>query len=282
MSRKRMTRPLILLCNDDGIGSPGLRAAVEAVSGLGELLVVAPKTQQTAAGRSLVGPDHAVLEPVSYRISGRKIRAYQVECSPAMLVDLAFAILFTDRKPSLVVSGINYGENAGAAVTASGTVGAALEAASLGVPSLATSRQVEIKHHLRYGRLDWSAAKHFTRIFAKKLLGRRFPEGVDVFNLNVPASAKKSTPWRLTRVSRQSYFAFEIAKPTLSSKLGDGRVKVRLGHDFLEKDSDIHALLHDHVVSVSPLTSDLTSRVDAGKLSAWLSNGARSRQPGLQ
>ena len=89
-----------------------------------------------------------------------------------MLVDLAFAVLFPGRPPALVVSGINYGENAGSSVTASGTVGAALEAAGLGVPALAASRQTEIKHHLCYGRLDWGAARHFTRLFAKRLLGR--------------------------------------------------------------------------------------------------------------
>ncbi|MFA6315833.1 MAG: 5'/3'-nucleotidase SurE [Elusimicrobiota bacterium] len=273
-----MTKPLILVCNDDGIGSPGLRAAAQAVTGLGEVVVVAPKSQQTAAGRSLTGPDHAVLEPVSYRVSGRKIRAYQVDCSPAMLVDLAFVVLFSGRLPDLVVSGINYGENAGAVVTASGTVGAALEAAGLGVPALAVSRQTEIKHHMRYGRLDWGASRHFTRKVVKMLLGRRFPDGVDVFNLNVPADAKKTTPMRLTRVSRQSYFIFEIPGATLASSLGDGRVRVKVGHDCLEKDSDIYALTCDRVVSLTPLTSDLTSRARPGKVNAWLASSCRAER----
>ncbi|MBI5884125.1 MAG: 5'/3'-nucleotidase SurE [Elusimicrobia bacterium] len=272
-----MTKPTLLVCNDDGIGSPGLRAAAEAVKGLGEIVIVAPKTQQTAAGRSLTGPDHAVLEPVSYLVAGRRVRAFQVECSPAMLVDLAFAVLFHGKRPDLVVSGINYGENAGGSVTASGTVGAALEAAGLGVPALAASRQVEIRHHLKYGRLDWSAAKHFTRFFAARLLGRRFPDGVDVLNLNVPATAKRTTPWRVTRVSRQSYFAFEIPRPSLESSLGDGRVRVKIGRDSLEKDSDIYALVCDSVVSVTPLTSDLTARIGSRDLAAWLDTGSRKR-----
>ena len=98
-----MTKPTLMVCNDDGIGSPGLRATAEAVNGLGEIVIVAPKTQQTAAGRSLTGPDHAVLEPVPYRVGGRRVRAFQVDCSPAMLVDLAFAVLFHGKHPSLVV-----------------------------------------------------------------------------------------------------------------------------------------------------------------------------------
>lgn len=270
-----MKKPTILVCNDDGIGSPGLRAAGEAVAGLGEVVIVAPKSQQTAAGRSLTGPDTASLEPVSFRLRGRRVRAYQVDCSPAMLVDLALAVLFPGGLPGLLVSGINYGENTGAVVTASGTVGAALEAAGFGIPAIAVSRQTKIMHHLRYGRLDWAGAMHFTRVFAKMLLEKGAPKGVDVLNINVPSTADRRTPWKLTRLSRQSYFAFEIPNPSLKSTLGDGRVRVNVSHDSLEKDSDIHALVRDNMVSVTPLSFDLTARVGFPRLQAWLN----SRRP---
>lgn len=265
-----MSKRTILVCNDDGIGSPGLRAAAEAVAGLGDLVIVAPKRQQTAAGRSLTGRDSAKLEAVPYRLRGRRVRAYQIDCSPALLVDHAFSVIFPRNAPDLVVSGINYGENTGSVITASGTIGAALEAAGLGVPALAVSRQTEIKHHLRFGRLDWDASRHFVRIFSRKLLAKGFPKGVDVLSVNIPASAKRTTPWRFTRLSRQSYFAFVVPEPCLESTIGDGRVRVNVDLNALERDSDIYALVCDGVVSVTPLSFDLTARVDRRRLRSWL------------
>lgn len=256
----------ILVCNDDGIDSPGLKAAAEAVMDLGELVVVAPKHQQTGAGRSLTTRPEAVLEPVDFRLHGRLLEAYQVDCSPARLVQHSIPVLFPERLPGLLVSGINYGENLGTTITSSGTVGAALQAASLGVPAMAVSRQTRIEHYLTHGELDWVAARHFTHLFAAKLLNQRLAPDVDVLNVNVPATADPTTAWRLTRVSRQPYFFFEIREPSPRSRVKDGEVHINVNTATLEADSDIHALTRDQVVSVTPLSLDLTSRIDIGEL----------------
>ena len=265
----------ILVCNDDGVGSPGLQAAAQAVAGLGQLVVVAPKRQQTGAGRSLTARPEAALEPVEFRVAGRAVEAYQVDCSPARLVQHAIPALFAGGLPGLLVSGINYGENLGTTVTASGTVGAALQAASLGVPALAVSRQTGVEHYLSFGELDWTAARHFTRLFAERLLEGRLAPDVDVLNINVPAAAAPGTCWRLTKLSRQPYHRFEVRSPTPASRVDDGEVRISVDLTTLEGDSDIHALVSQGLVSVTPLSLDLTSRTDTAALSERLSRGTR-------
>ncbi|MBI5209329.1 MAG: 5'/3'-nucleotidase SurE [Elusimicrobia bacterium] len=274
-----MAGKTILVCNDDGIGSPGLRAAAEAVAGLGDVVVVAPARQQTAAGRSLIGRPGARLAAVDFRAGRRRCKAYRIDASPAMLVQHAMAVLFARRLPDLVVAGVNYGENMGTTVTCSGTVGAALEAASFGVPALAVSLQTGVEHHMTYGDLDWAAARHFTGFFARRMLRRRSPRDVDVLNVNIPSSADASTPWRVTRTSRQAYFIFELRRPSVRARVGDGKVRVDVDLAGLEADSDIHALMRDRVVSVTPLSLDLTSRVATAAVAASIASSPRGASP---
>ena len=132
-------RPLILFTNDDGIQSPGLWAAVEALDPLGDLLVVAPREQQSGTGRSLPVTSEGRIYKQARRINGHELTVYAVDGTPAQAVQHGILEL-APRLPSLVVSGINYGENTGNGVTISGTVGAGLEAASLGIPALAVSQ----------------------------------------------------------------------------------------------------------------------------------------------
>jgi 5'-nucleotidase len=254
-------RPLILLTNDDGIQSPGLKASVRAVLGLGDLLVVAPKTQQTAMGRSFTGRADALLEPVVYEVAGHPVRAFACEGSPASVVRHGLLVLCRGRLPDLVVSGINYGENVGGSITASGTVGAAFEAASLGIPALAASLQMHPSAFLHHGEADWDAAEHFLEMFARKILNATLPFDVDLLKLDVPENATRNTPWRLTRLSRQRYFTRVLEDPTLLSCLGDGHVAVKVDHATLEIDSDVHALV-EGAVAVTPLSLDATSRTD--------------------
>src|SRR5258708_18722468 len=161
-------RPLILLTNDDGIHSPGLKAAAEAVAHLGDVLIVAPRYQQTAMSRSLpVAPDMGIIETFPLEIAGQTLTIYGVHGSPAQAVKHAILEL-APRKPSLCVSGINYGENLGASITVSGTVGAAIAASTHRLPSLALSTETDIDIHQSdtYGHLNWETASYFTAHFA--------------------------------------------------------------------------------------------------------------------
>jgi 5'-nucleotidase len=254
-------KPLVLMTCDDGIRSPGLRAAVQAVRNLGQVLVCAPCEQQSGAGRSLPTSHDGAIHRVEFGPSAMQIEAYGIHGSPSQAILYALLEL-ASRRPSLCISGINFGENVGSGITASGTVGAALEAADQGIPALAVSLQTDKKYHFQHSEeVDFGIAAHFVRYFAAMMLERAMPYDVDLLKVDIPSSATPTTPWRVTRLSRQRYFR---PLPSGRLRLGDRR---RLGYDMvidhttLEPDSDIRAVLVDRVVSVTPLSLDLTSRV---------------------
>ena len=267
------SNPLILVTNDDGIRSPGLLAAVEAVHGLGEILVVAPKHQQSGAGRSTFSCSNVPIQEERITVGGQGVSAFSVEGTPAQAV--LYALMeAAPRKPSLAISGINYGENLGTGITSSGTVGAALEAAVFDIPSLAISLETSKEYHYSHSHdIDFTAAAFFTRIFAQRLLSAKLPPDVDILKIDVPEGATAQTPWRMTRVSRQRYF--HPLRISHLSSLGSSTIdyEVRVDCDTLEPDSDIFALAKDRVVSVSPLTLDLSSRVDLSQFAQLLKPG---------
>jgi 5'-nucleotidase len=263
-------QPLILITNDDGITSPGLRAAAYAASPLGEILIVAPSRQWSGSARSL---PHDIRGSISRRrldVEGKQIMAYQVDGSPAAAV-LHALLEVAPRRPALLISGINYGENIGADITMSGTVGAALEGAVNGLPALAVSLQTPKETHTQPSdAVDFTAAIHFTQLFARHLLEVTLPFDVSVLKLDVPSSATPDTPWRLTRVSRHTYFA--PVRPQRKRLAEPAQIDYEaIAHpERTEPDSDVYALAVDRVVSVAPLSHDLTSRVDKGTVEELL------------
>ncbi len=257
--------PLILVTNDDGINSAGLWAAVEVLLPLGEVHVVAPSRQWSGAARSMprIGISWEV-RTMPREVRGQSVPAVSVDATPALCV--IYAILkVLPRKPDLLVSGINFGENIGTEVTISGTVGAALEGAAYGVPALAVSLEMAIdRHHLTVGEdADYRPSQVFTRYFAQQMLSHRLPFDADVLNVNVPSSATAQTPWRLTRLSRYRYFHPRIKDPQNESEAGYTRLQ---DLTQTERDSDIWAMGVDRVVSVTPISMDITSRADFGEI----------------
>jgi 5'-nucleotidase len=268
-----MIRPLILLTNDDGIASPGLAAAAEAALDLGELLIVAPATQQTGMGRATPAIAGGAVSEETVHARSRELPAYAVTGSPAQAV-IYGVIVLAPRRPDLVISGINYGENPGTCVTASGTVGAALQAAEFGIPGLAVSLETAKTYHREYGsEVDWSGAMHYTHYFAQALLREQLPFDVDVLKVDVPGNATPETPWRTTRLSRQPYYeAYRIEDQPQDDALVRLDYDVKIRWDTLEMDSDIYAFTKDRIVSVTPLSQDLTSRIDLVQLGRLLSS----------
>ncbi len=271
-----MSRPLILITNDDGLFSPGLHALAEAVAEVGDLLIIAPENQQSGMARSLPGTTPGSIYPREFPVNGKVLTAYAMPGSPAQCV-MYGAVELAERPVDLVISGINYGENLGTGSTVSGTIGAALQGADLGIAGLAVSLEVPKNLHYttNYGHVDWSVAKKMAKEFALLMLENRLPFDVDVLNVNVPDSATEETPWRLTRQSRQPYYV-----PTRSGrkKLEEPKrmgYKAEINWDTLEPDSDIYAFVKDRVISVTPLSIDLTSRVDFGEFCDLL----RKRMP---
>jgi len=261
-------RPLILITNDDGIESFGLHAAVLACAPLGDLLVVAPARQQTAAGRSKPIGSTGELTPVTIDVDGVTVAGYGVDASPAQAVEHALFELAT-RPVALAVSGINFGENIGESVVVSGTVGAAIEAASFGIPALAVSRQTAPEHFFNHrADVDFLVAGQFLRRMAAHVLINGLPPGVDLLKLDIPAAATPATPWRWTRISRRRYF-WPVAPERQPGQPAPMGFVLRADPAELEPDSDVRAVILDGVASVTPLSIDMTAKVDAETLARW-------------
>ncbi len=263
-------RPLILATCDDGIESPGLRAAVRAVLDLGEVIVSAPCEQQSGAGRSLPTSNDGAIHVIDYSVDHQQVPAYAIHGSPAQAVLYALLEL-VPRRPALCISGINFGENVGSGISASGTVGAALEAADGGVPALAASLETDKKYHYNHSEtIDFSAATHFARHFAARMLAVPLPFDADPLKVDVPCDATPNTPWQITRASRQRYF---LPLPSGRRYLAEKRrpdYEIAVDRDTLEPDSDIQAIYVDRAVSVTPLSLDLTARAAFAELGQLL------------
>lgn len=253
-----MPKPLILVTNDDGIESPGLLAAVEAISEIGEVIVVAPTKQMTSSGRCFRADKSEHFNRFDMKVNNKNINAFHIDATPALCVCHALLTLLKNRKPDLLISGINYGENLGTNISISGTVGAAIEAACNNIPSIAISLQTPIDFHMKYGEVNWDAAKYFLYEYALEVLSNDLPENVDIYNINIPDTATKNTEIRMTKVSRKPYFYNWLEEGEFESQIGDNILKVNTKD--IEPSSDIYALAIDKVVSISPLNIDMSAK----------------------
>ena len=152
-------------------------------------------------------------------------------------------------------------------------MGAALEAAISGIPSLAISLEVDkALYHSHSDQVDFGVAAHFARVFAKQLLEVSLPPDVDLLKVDVPADASIDTVWEVTRQSRNRYF---VALPLEGVPLEEPvRFDYTLDPCTSEPGTDTHVLAFGRRVSVTPLSFDLTSRTDLEALVQILSNGA--------
>ncbi len=258
--------PKILVTNDDGFYSAGLKASYEALKDLGDVYVVAPLVQRSAVGRSM-----SVMEPIRVsEVHVNDMKVYAVDGTPTDAVIIGiFKII--GEVPDLVVSGINLGENLSTeAVTTSGTVGAALEAATQGSPAIAISQEMDDseKFEFTFKPYDFTLAKEILRKLAKLVLKKGMPKGVDVLNVNVPA--KFSGEIEITRLARRLY------RTRIEERLDPrGRKYYWITGDEVEdaeEGTDIHAI-RSGKVSITPITIDLTASVDLEELRRWLYEG---------
>lgn len=250
-------KPLVLITNDDGIYSPGLRALVEAVVDMTEVLIIAPADQQTNMGRgALKGKDVGIIREVAIPIGDGNIKAYEIKGSPSQAV--AHGILeLTGQLPDFCLSGINYGENLGLAFTCSGTLGAAFEADSFGIPAIAFSRVIPFENQRSSSfdnNLDWEMVMHYTRVVFKKAMTEGMGQGVRILNVNFPAMLSHGME---IRVTQQAYMNCGKYIHPGNRPFDKG---YSLGWELNEnlnkapKDSDIYAIHNDGVISVTPMT----------------------------
>ncbi|HHT19773.1 MAG: 5'/3'-nucleotidase SurE [Euryarchaeota archaeon] len=249
----------ILLTNDDGVNSSGIMAAKNAAENLGKTIVVAPATQQSGIGHALT-----LFEPV--RVTSTNMadgtEAHMVSGTPTDAVIIGIYQI-ANKKPDLVISGINIGENLGKSeLTTSGTIGAAMEAAVHGIPALSVSIQVtrgDIKFHDGHVDIDFSHAEKLTERVARMILEKGLPKGVDFLNLNIP-SKPQNDKIRLTRLGERMYRIH--IKERLDPR---GRPYYWIDGDPVEddqKDTDVHTLKRERCATLTPISLDATSSLD--------------------
>ncbi|MCS7082860.1 MAG: 5'/3'-nucleotidase SurE [Bacteroidetes bacterium] len=250
-------RPLILVSNDDGIDAPGLKALVEAVSPLGEVRVVAPERQQSAVGHAITMQQP--LRAYPHRRSGR-LWGTAVTGTPADCVKLALAKLL-ERRPDLVVSGINHGSNTSTNVLYSGTVSAAAEGALYGIPSIAFSLCEQ------NWEADLSAARQIASRIAAEVLRRGLPQGV-LLNVNIPPLPLEQIQG--IRVTRQAQARWIEEFDSRTDPFN--RTYYWLTGTFVNfdegEDTDEAAIAAGYV-SITPIHYDLTAYAALEELRRW-------------
>lgn len=235
--------PLILVSNDDGIHSDGLKALADAVGAHARVVVVAPDREQSAVS-------HALTLHRPLRIDQVSDDRWTVDGTPTDCVNLAINGILEER-PALVVSGINKGANLGDDVTYSGTVSAAMEGTLLGVPSIAVSQ-------VGRGPYDFAIAAAFAGELVERVLANPMPPDT-LLNVNVPQFAAGELPRgvALTRMGKRRYGDAVIEKVDPR-----GRKYYWIGGEelsFVEAEgTDFHAVSRG-AISVTPIHLDLTN-----------------------
>jgi 5'-nucleotidase len=245
-------RPLILVSNDDGHHSEGIQALVDAVSPLGDVVVVAPESEQSAAS-------HAISLHRPLRIRETRAAWFAVDGTPTDCSYVAINHILKQRKPDLMVSGINHGPNMADDVTYSGTVAAAMEASLLGVPAIAFS--LAIRREWKFG-----PAARFAHAFVKAALAQSLPPNM-LLNVNVPPGVEPEG-YVVTRLGKHSY-GFDVIENTDPR----GRKYYWIGGSEYQHDdipgSDCNVVLRERRVSVTPLHLDLTDYPLRERVASW-------------
>jgi 5'-nucleotidase len=232
--------PRILVTNDDGVHSDGIKVLADAMRPLGEVIVVAPIQEASAIG-------HALTLRRPLRIDDIGPGVYAVDGTPTDCVNIAITHVLKGT-PDLIVSGINKGWNIGDDITYSGTVSGALEGALLGIPSLAFSTQ-RIKDRCEFGPSGEAAA-----VVARAVLERGIPK-FTLLNVNVPMGPNKG--FRVTVQGKRNHI-------TVVSERTDPRHKpyywIEEGENEWEPhDRSDYQAVHDGYISITPLQPDMTA-----------------------
>ncbi|RFN59688.1 5'/3'-nucleotidase SurE [Marixanthomonas ophiurae] len=252
-------KPLILVTNDDGITAPGIRALIEVMNTLGDVCVVAPDSPQSGMGHAITINDTLYCDSVKVR-EDEPQKEYSSSGTPVDCVKLAVNEILK-RKPDLCVSGVNHGSNSSINVIYSGTMSAAVEAGTLGIPSVGFSL-------LDYSlEADFEPTKKFIKKIAKQALKNGMPKGV-VLNVNFPKLSKDKI--KGIKVCRQANAHWEEQFDKRVNPLG--REYYWLTGEFVNEDkgedTDEWALANGYV-SVVPVQFDLTAHHAIKDLNTW-------------
>ena len=244
---KKKEEPIILITNDDGITAPGIRNLVEAVKGLGKIVVVAPDKPQSGMGHAITIGQPLRMHKVDI-FSGTE--AWQTTGTPVDCVKLAVDKVL-HRKPDLCLSGINHGANHSINVIYSGTMSAAMEASIESIPSIG------------FSLLDYSVEADFTasRFYINKIVTTVLKQKLDkhlLLNVNIPAVSKELI--KGIKVCKQAYAKYKEEFTERNDP--HGKKYYWLTGEFVNfdkgKDTDVWALKNNYI-SMVPVQFDLTN-----------------------
>jgi 5'-nucleotidase len=249
----------ILLTNDDGIYAPGLRALRKELLELGSVTVVAPATEQSAAGHSVTLLTPLLVNEV-FEEDGKTFVGWAVEGRPADCVKLALLELLREP-PDVIISGMNAGSNAGINVLYSGTVAAAIEGAFYRHTAIAVSLEYDKKIY------DFPKAAHYARKVIEQILSHSPPTG-SLFNVNLPVLERG--PIKGVKVLPQNVSPYtEKFDRRVNPR---GRTYFWAGPDFECPDphpgTDVQALAESYI-TVTPLKFDLTDHERLQQVKTW-------------
>ena len=253
-----MKKPLILVTNDDSIVAPGIRALIAVMKEIGEVIVVAPDSPQSAMGHAITINNTINLDKVHLDVELEN--EYSCSGTPVDCVKIAVHEILK-RKPDLCVSGINHGSNSSINVIYSGTMSAAVEAGIEGIPAIGFSL-------LDY---SWDAnfepVKAFVKKIALEVLKNGLPEGV-VLNVNFPKLSEESI--KGIKICRQAKANWNESFDKRTNPMG--KEYYWLSGEFVNldkgEDTDEWALHHGYV-SVVPVQFDLTAHHAISQLNNW-------------
>lgn len=255
MTPTELAKARILVTNDDGIHAPGLDALEEIANELSsDVWIVAPEHNQSGAGHSL---------SITHPIRARQVNEtkFAVEGTPTDCVLFAVKHLLKDRKPAVVLSGVNRGTNLADDVTYSGTIAGAMEGCLLSIPSIAFSQAFTHPHPVK-----WGTATHHGADVARRILAMDLPRNVFV-NVNFPDVVAASV--KGTRVTRQGVRGFGGYIVERTDPRGGSYYWIAYapGEHEVDDQADISAVREGYV-SVTPLHLDLTHEAMRRKLAA--------------
>ncbi|MEY2738571.1 MAG: hypothetical protein RL259_480 [Bacteroidota bacterium] len=253
-----MAKPLILITNDDGIVAPGIRALIAVMKEIGDVIVVAPDSPQSAMGHAITINNTLKLERV--HIDNEIEQEYSCSGTPVDCVKIAVNELL-QRKPDLCVSGINHGSNSSINVIYSGTMSAAVEAGIEGIPAIGFSL-------LDYSwDADFEPIKKHLKQIALEVLQKGLPDGV-VLNVNFPKLAQEAI--KGIKICRQAKAMWqeEFDKRTNPQ----GKEYYWLTGKFVNQDKGTDTdewALENGYISIVPVQFDLTAHHAIQSLNAW-------------
>lgn len=253
-----MSKPLILVTNDDGIVAPGIRALIEVMKEIGEVVVVAPDSPQSAMGHAITINNTLKLEQV--HLDTDLEQEFSCSGTPVDCVKIAVNEILK-RKPDLCVSGINHGSNSSINVIYSGTMSAAVEAGIEGIPAIGFSL-------LDYSwNADFSQIKTHVKQIALEVLKNGLPEGV-ILNVNFPKLSREEI--KGVKICRQAKAMWQEEFDKRTNPHGKDYYWLTGKFVNLDKGTDTDEwALENGYISIVPVQFDLTAHHAMQQLNSW-------------